>query len=86
VYLTHTTHDENALQKSEVFSALYFSTLIWQSGDATQSYVKADAGYKLAQFVLTQESPGCDSFWATKLLHELYDAHAEPIQAASACA
>jgi hypothetical protein len=48
------------------------------AGDAAESYVKARAGYRLAQFVLSKESPGCDSFWATKLLQELYDAHAEP--------
>ena len=69
-----------------LYAALYFSTMIWQSGDAAENYVKARAGYRLAQFVLSQESPGYDSFWATKLLRELYDAHAEPRQAASACA
>ncbi len=37
----------------------------------------AKAGYKLAQFVLLQESPAHESYWAAKLLRELYDAHAE---------
>jgi len=73
-----------------LYAALYFSTMIWQSGDVVECYVKARAGYRLAQFVLSQESPGHDAFWATKLLQELYDGHAEPkmiprsIQAASA--
>ena len=61
-----------------LYAALYFSTMIWQSGDAAESDLRARAGYTLARFVLSQESPGYDSFWATKLLRELYDAHAEP--------
>ncbi len=63
-----------------LYAALYFSTMIWQSGDAAECYAKARAGYRLAQFVLSQESPGCDSFWATQLLRELYDEHAEPVK------
>jgi len=63
-----------------LYAALYFSTMIWQSGDVVECYVKARAGYRLAQFVLSQESPGHDAFWATKLLQELYDGHAEPTQ------
>lgn len=58
------------------YAALYFSTMIWQSGDADEDDEKARAGYRLARFVLSQESPGHDSFWATKLLREFYDAHA----------
>ena len=61
-----------------LYAALHFSTMIWQSGDADECDVRARAGYTLAQFVLSQESPGYDSSWATKLLRELYDAHAEP--------
>ncbi len=60
-----------------LYAALYFSTMIWQSGDAAESDVKARAGYTLARFVLSQESPGHDSYWAAKLLRELYDAHQE---------
>jgi hypothetical protein len=61
-----------------LYAALHFSTMVWWSGDAADCDVRARAGYALAQFVLSQESPGYDSFWATKLLRELYDAHAEP--------
>jgi hypothetical protein len=63
-----------------LYAALYFSTMIWQSGEAAESDAKARAGYMLAQFVLSQESPGYDSSWATKLLRELCDAHAESTQ------
>ena len=60
-----------------LYAALHFSTLIWQTGDAREDDAGARAGYVLAQFVLSQESPGHDAFWANKLLRELYDAHAE---------
>ena len=60
-----------------LYAALYFSTLVWQSREAAGCDAKAESGYKLARFVLTQESPAHESFWATKLLRELYDAHAE---------
>ncbi len=60
-----------------LYAALYFSTMIWQSGDAAENDVKAQAGYTLARFVLSQESPGHDPYWAAKLLRELYDAHQE---------
>lgn len=63
-----------------LYAALYFSTMIWQSGDATDNDAKARAGYMLAQFVLLQEAPGHDSYWAAKLLREFYDAHEESIQ------
>ena len=69
-----------------LYAALHFSTMIWQSGDAAECDVRARAGYELAQFVLSQESPGYDSFWATKLLRELYDAHAEPTRHTVGCA
>ena len=59
------------------YAALHFSTMIWQAGDSADDDAKARAGYMLAQFVLSQESPGHDIFWASKLLRELYDAHAE---------
>jgi len=59
------------------YAALHFSTMIWQAGDAAEDEAKARAGYMLAQFVLSQESPGHDIFWASKLLRELYDEHAE---------
>ena len=57
-----------------LYAALYFSTLIWQSGGCD---AEAKAGYKLATFVLSQESPAHESYWAAKLLRELYDAHAD---------
>ncbi len=63
-----------------LYAALYFSTMIWQSGEAAENDVKARAGYKLAQFVLSQESPAHDSYWAAKLLREFYDAHKESTQ------
>jgi len=63
-----------------LYAALYFSTMIWQSGEAAGNDIKARTGYKLAQFVLAQESPEHDSFWATKLLRELCEAHAELMQ------
>ena len=65
-----------------LYAALHFSTMIWQSGDAAENDVEARAGYMLAQFVLSQESPGHDSFWATKLLREFYDDHAGSTQPA----
>ncbi len=60
-----------------LYAALYFSTLIWQSNEAAGRDADAIAGYKLATFVLSQESPAHESYWAAKLLRELYDAHAE---------
>ena len=63
-----------------LYAALHFSTLIWQSGDVADSDVKARAGYMLAQFVLSQESPEHDSYWAAKLLREFYDAHSKSTQ------
>jgi len=59
------------------YAALHFSTMIWQAGDAAEDDEMARAGYMLSQFALSQESPGHDIFWASKLLRELYDAHAE---------
>ena len=60
-----------------LYAALHFSTFIWQTAEAAEDDVRARAGFMLAQFVLSEESPERDSFWATKLLRELYDAHAE---------
>ncbi len=60
-----------------LYAALYFSTLLWQSGEGAQCNAKAKAGYKLAQFVLSQESPAHEPYWAAKLLRELYEAHEE---------
>ncbi len=60
-----------------LYATLYFSTLIWQSGEATGCDAEAKAGYKLATFILSQESPAHESYWAAKLLRKLYDAHAE---------
>ncbi len=63
-----------------LYAALYFSTLLWQSGEANGEIAEAKAGYKLAQYVLSQESPVHESYWAAKLLRELYEAHAEKSQ------
>ena len=63
-----------------LYAALYFSTLLWQSGEANGEIADAKAGYKLAQFVLSQEFPVHESYWAAKLLRELYEAHAEKSQ------
>ena len=60
-----------------LYAALYFSTLLWQSSEADGRNAEANAGYKLALFVLSQESPAHESNWAAKLLRELYDAHEE---------
>lgn len=63
-----------------LYAALHFSTFIWQTAEAAEDDTRARAGFMLAQFVLSEESPERDSFWATKLLRELYAAHAESSQ------
>ena len=68
-----------------LYAALYFSTLVWQSREAAGCDAKAKSGYKLARFVLAQESPAHEPFWAAKLLRELYDAHQESSRDAVAC-
>jgi hypothetical protein len=60
-----------------LYAALHFSTLIWQSAEATGRDEEASAGYKFANFVLSQESPDHDPLWAAKLLRDFFDAHAE---------
>lgn len=62
------------------YAALYFSTLVWQMGDACECDAEARAGYALAQFILSQESSGQDLYWAAKLLREFYDAHSKETQ------
>jgi len=61
-------------------AGLHFSTMIWQSGEAADRDAEARAGYKLAQFMLSIESPSHDSYWAAKLLREFYVAHEESTQ------
>ncbi len=63
-----------------LYAALHFSTMIWQSGEAAGHEAEARAGYKLAQFVLSIESPLHDSYWAARLLRDFYDAHEESTQ------
>ncbi len=63
-----------------LYAALYFSTLIWMSGEAAERDADAQAGYKLALFALRNELPAHDPYWAAKLLRELYDAHEESMQ------
>jgi hypothetical protein len=67
-----------------LYAALYFSTLVWTLGETAHHDADAQAGYKLAQFVLQKESPAHDPFWAAKLFRELYNAHQESIQCAAA--
>ena len=69
-----------------LYAALYFSTSLWQSGEADGRDAEAKAGYKLAQFILSQESPAHEPHWAAKLLREFYDAHEETAQDAIASA
>ena len=63
-----------------LYAALHFATMIWQVGDAAGRDAEARAGYKLAQYVLSQESPAHDPYWAGKLLREFYNAHEESRQ------
>ena len=58
-----------------LYAALFFATLIWQSGEHAGRDTEAQAGYKLATFVLKNESPEHDPHWAANLLRGLYDAH-----------
>jgi hypothetical protein len=63
-----------------LYAALYFSTLIWMSGESDERDADAQAGFKLAHFALRKELPAHDPYWAAKLLQELYDAHEESMQ------
>jgi len=67
-----------------LYAALYFSTLVWTLGETAHRDADAQAGYKLAQFVLRKESPEHDPYWAAKLFREFYNAHEESIQCAAA--
>jgi len=67
------------------YAALYFSTLVWQMGEACECDTEARAGYALAQFVLSQESYWGDTYLAAKLLRELYDAHSSEAQQPVGC-
>jgi hypothetical protein len=60
-----------------LYAALYFSTMIWHSGEVAGRDSEARAGLKLANFVLQKEPSEYDPYWAAKLLHDLYDAHEE---------
>ena len=60
-----------------LYAALYFSTYLWQWGESTGRDINAAAGFKLSQFLLSQEAPTHDRRWAARLLCELYDAHKE---------
>ena len=63
-----------------LYSALFFSTMIWQLGEAADNEAAGRAGYKLAQFVLSQKAPEHDSYWAAKLLREFYEVHENSTQ------
>ncbi len=67
-----------------LYTALYFSTLVWTLGETAHRDADAQAGYKLAQFVLQKESPAHDPYWAAKLFRELYSAHEELLQCTAA--
>ena len=58
-----------------LYAALYFSTMIWQSGEAAGRDAKARAGYKFAQFLLSQASSDHDPYWSANLLRDFYEAH-----------
>lgn len=62
------------------YAALYFSTMIWRLGEVAEIDVEAGAGYKLALFVLSRESPAHDAYWAAKVLREFYDSHEKSTQ------
>ena len=67
-----------------LYAALHFSTMIWQSGEAAGRDAKARAGYKFAQFLLSQESSEYDPYWSANLLRDFYEAHEELTQKAVA--
>ncbi len=67
-----------------LYAALHFATMIWQSGEAAGRDAKASAGYKFAQFLLSQESSEHDPYWSATLLRDFYDAHEESTQKAVA--
>ena len=67
-----------------LYAALHFSTMIWQSGEAAGRDAKARAGYKFAQFLLSQESSEHDPYWSATLLRDFYEAHEELTQKAVA--
>ena len=64
-----------------LYAALYFSTNIWALGEAVGRDADACAGYKFAQFLLSQEAPAHQPCWAARLLREFYDAHTDLMQA-----
>lgn len=67
-----------------LYAALYFSTMIWQSGEAAGRDAKARTGYKFATFLLSQESSEHDPYWSANLLRDFYEAHEESTQKAVA--
>ena len=67
-----------------LYAALYFSTMIWQSGETAGRDTKASAGYKFATFLLSQESSEHDPYWSANLLREFYEAHEESTRKAVA--
>ena len=64
-----------------LYAALYFSTNIWALGEAVGRDADACAGYKFAQFLLSQEAPAHQPCWAARLLREFYDAHTDSMRA-----
>ena len=67
-----------------LYAALYFSTMIWQSGEAAGRDMEARTGYKLANFLLSQELSEHDPYWSANLLRDLYEAHTESTRKAVA--
>jgi hypothetical protein len=55
-------------------------------GETAHRDADAQAGYKLAQFVLRKEAPAHDPYWAAKLCRELCNAHEESMQRAAVAA
>ena len=70
-----------------LYAALYFSTKLWVLGEAIGRDADSSAGYKFAQFLLSQEAPEHEPCWAAKLLRDFYESHtasmAEPIPSAA---
>jgi len=67
-----------------LYAALYFSTMIWQSGEASGRDMEERAGYKFATFLLSQESSEHDPYWSANLLRDFYEAHEESTRKAVA--
>ena len=64
-----------------LYAALHFSTNIWALGEAVGRDADACTGYKFAQYLLSQEAPEHELWWATRLLREFHEAHTDSMSA-----